>query len=663
MSYRRLLVLVLVVFVGVAVRRPQPVSAGDEWQPISQEELKMTSVPEAPGAPAIYLYRQVDRNDMGVQRGRGATEYNYVRIKILTEEGRKHANIEIPFERQRTNLSNIRARTVRPDGTIANFDGKVYEQTLEKTKGVKYLAKTFTLPDVQVGSIIEYHYNVDLEDYYIFRSYWILSEELFTKRAVFSLKPYDRPPWTVQWSWPAGLPKGTEPPKEGPDRIVRMSTENVPAFVIEDHMPPPNELKYRVVFTYHDEIPELNVDKYWKQFDKKKNGQVEGFIDKRKAMEEAVAGIISPGDAPEEKLRKIYARVQQIQNLTYLPRKSVEERKHEEIKENNNVEDLWKHQYGTGWDLTWLFLALVRASGMEAYPCLVSGRSEYFFRKERVDGRELDANVVLVKVNGKEAFFDPGAAFTPFGMLPWMETATIGLKLDKDGGSWIQTPLPESSVSRVERKADMKLTDDGSLEGKVTVTYTGLEAYALRMEERNEDDTARRKLLEDRMKEQVPAAIDLELKKQPDWKNANEPFVVEYEVKVSGWVSGAGKRALLPVGLFSETEKHMFEHASRVFPVYFAFPFQKVDEVNVELPLGWQVGSVPKPVDQDAKAVQYTLKAEGNNSSLHFKRALRSDLFMVPAEQYSALRTFYQLVRSGDEQQIVLQPGTASSDK
>ncbi len=663
MSYRRLLVLVLVLFLGAAVRRTQPVSAGDEWQPISQEELKMTSVPEAPGAPAIYLYRQVDRNDMGVQRGRGATEYNYVRIKILTEEGRKHANIEIPFERQRTDLSNIRARTVRPDGTIANFDGKVYEQTLEKTKGVKYLAKTFTLPDVQVGSIIEYHYNVDLEDYYIFRSYWILSEELFTKRAVFSLKPYDRPPWTVQWSWPAGLPKGTEPPKEGPDRIVRMSTENVPAFVIEDHMPPLNELKYRVVFTYHDEIPELNVDKYWKQFDKKKNGQVEGFIDKRKAMEEAVAGIISPGDAPEEKLRKIYARVQQIQNLTYLPRKTVEERKHEEIKENNNVEDLWKHQYGTGWDLTWLFLALVRASGMEAYPCLVSGRSEYFFRKERVDGRELDANVVLVKVNGKEEFFDPGAAFTPFGMLPWMETATIGLKLDKDGGSWIQTPLPESSVSRVERKADMKLTDDGSLEGKVTVTYTGLEAYALRMEERNEDDTARQKLLEDRMKEQVPAAIDLELKKQPDWKNANEPFVVEYEVKVSGWVSGAGKRALLPVGLFSETEKHMFEHASRVFPVYFAFPFQKIDEVNVELPLGWQVGSVPKPVDQDAKAVQYTLKAEGNNSSLHFKRALRSDLFMVPAEQYSALRTFYQLVRSGDEQQIVLQPGTASSDK
>lgn len=103
----------------------------------------------------------------------------------------------------------------------------------------------------------------------------------------------------------------------------------------------------------------------------------------------------------------------------------------------------------------------------------------------------------------------------------------------------------------------------------------------------------------------------------------------------------------------------MFENASRVFPVYFAYPFQKIDDVSIELPLGWQVGSVPKPVDQNAKAVEYTLKAEGANGSLHLRRTLRSDLFIVPATQYSVLRTFYQLVRSGDEQQIVLQPGTA----
>jgi len=65
----------------------------DEWQPISPEELRMTSVPEAPGAPAVILYRQVDRDD----NGRTGNEYNYLRVKILTEEGRKYGDVEIPY--------------------------------------------------------------------------------------------------------------------------------------------------------------------------------------------------------------------------------------------------------------------------------------------------------------------------------------------------------------------------------------------------------------------------------------------------------------------------------------------------------------------------------------------------------------------------------------
>ncbi len=108
MSYRRLFVLVLLLFVGAAVRRTQTVTAGDEWQPISQEELKMTSVPEAPGAPAISLYRQVDRKDLG----RANTEYNYFRIKILTEEGRKYGTVIIEYPRSKVFLPNERNRLI-----------------------------------------------------------------------------------------------------------------------------------------------------------------------------------------------------------------------------------------------------------------------------------------------------------------------------------------------------------------------------------------------------------------------------------------------------------------------------------------------------------------------------------------------------------------------
>ena len=67
----------------------------------------------------------------------------------------------------------------------------------------------------------------------------------------------------------------------------------------------------------------------------------------------------------------------------------------------------------------------------------------------------------------------------------------------------------------------MKLTETGDLEGKLTVTYTGLEASQRRIEERLSDDTDRKKFLEDEVKEAIPIACDVELTNQPDWKGSD----------------------------------------------------------------------------------------------------------------------------------------------
>src|SRR6185437_2439979 len=73
-----------------------PASASVGFQPVNPDELKKTSEPLAPGAPAIILYREVNRNDAGIFHQAGRYEEDYIRIKILTEEGRKRADIEIP---------------------------------------------------------------------------------------------------------------------------------------------------------------------------------------------------------------------------------------------------------------------------------------------------------------------------------------------------------------------------------------------------------------------------------------------------------------------------------------------------------------------------------------------------------------------------------------
>lgn len=631
------------------------VARADEWKPISPEELKMTSLAEAPGAPAVVLYREVNRDD-----GRTPHEDNYVRIKILTEEGRKYANVEIPFFKDSGNVTAVKGRSIRQDGSVAPFDGRVVEQTIVKAKGLKYLAKTFTLPDVQVGSIVEYKYTLDFNGVYE-SSKWVLSDELFTKYAKFSLKP--NADYALRWSWPLGLPEGSPPPKEERG-VIAMECRNVPAFLVEDYMPPENTLKYRVDFIYSDEtVPEKDAVKFWKEYAKKQNGKIEEFAGKKKAMEQAVEQTVAAGDAPEVKLQKIYARVQQVRNTSFEKEKTEQELKRDKQKDANNVEDVWKRGYGDGRQITWLFLGMARAAGFEAAPVLFSRRSETFFNNSVLNGRELNDNGVEVKVNGKVMYFDPGTAFTPYGTMPWWTTMAPGLKLGKDGGAWVQAPLPESDATKVERKAELKLDDEGTLQGKLTVTYYGSEAQNLRIEENNEDQTSRKKVLEDLVKEMVPVGIDVDLTNQPDWKSSSPTMVAEYTLKVPGWVSGAGKRVLLPVGLFAAPEKGVFDNASRIHSVYFHYPYRKVDEISIELPLGWKLSSLAKPVDQDVKAAAYQLKAEEHGGSLHLTRTLRSDLVMVPKENYPALRAFFQLVRTSDEEQVVLQPGAAVTER
>ena len=134
----------VLVTIGMALIVFRPALAGTaEWPPISKEELSMTDDPVNPGAAAILLYREVTTDDLkGIQ-----TEYR--RLKVLTDEGKKYADVEIPYVEKLFHVENIQARTIRPDGSAVNFTGQTFDRTVVKARRTSVHVKTFTLPEVQ----------------------------------------------------------------------------------------------------------------------------------------------------------------------------------------------------------------------------------------------------------------------------------------------------------------------------------------------------------------------------------------------------------------------------------------------------------------------------------------------------------------------------------
>jgi len=616
----------------------------------------MTSEPEAPGAPAIILYREVNRDDSNPLN---AHEDNYYRIKIFTEEGRRYGDVEIRFFRGMENIRGLHARTIKPDGSIVDFDGEVFTKEITRFRSEEFLAKTFTLPAVEPGCVIEYYYSRDWER--IFDSAeWLISEDLFTKSASFAFKPYMR--FNLHWL-DQHIPPGSPPAQQGPDHVIRMQLTNVSAFHREELMPPEDELNARVHFIYSRDAPEREPQKYWAKVSKRMNEQLESFIGKHEAMEEAVAQIVGANDPPEVKLRKIYTRVQQLRNTSYEPRKTAEEAKEANEKLPTNVEEVWQRGYGNEGQLAWLYLALVRAAGIEAYGVLASGRQRYLFRPALMQSERLDSKLVLVKLNGKDIFCNPGAAFTPFGLLPWQETDVTGFQLDKRGSTWIETPTPTSALARRERHAHLTLSKDGDLEGTLSVTYTDMAAAGIRSSERNADDTERKITLERSVKASIPIASEVELLNKPEWKDSTQPLVAEFNIKIPTWAFAAGHHVVLPVGVFGAQEKHVFEHADRTYPIYVDYPYAVSDDITIQLPPGGQISSLPKGWSHPSDAVGYSFKAEGGKGELHLSRSLDVNFVLMETKYYPALRSFFQQIKSTDDEQVVVEAGSPGASK
>ncbi len=642
-AFARLGALALLLSLSLVV-----VAHAADWQPVSPEELQMKREPKAPTAAAIYLYRQVDRDDAD------SVETLYSRIKILTDEGRKHANIELPYLKGSTSIRGLQARVIQVDGSIAEFDGTVYDKPLVKARGVKMMAKSFTLPNVGVGTIIEYRYQRVMPYGWAFDSRWLLSDDLFTKRGVFSLRPaYGL---LIRWSWPLGLPPDTKPPVDQRGTI-RLETRDVPAFVTEDFMPPEDVMKYRVEFIYEGEgSSQREPAAYWKAFAKRSDRRLQAFVSSRGVLEQEVARLVQPGDSAEEKARKLYARAQQIRNLSFERQATEQEVKREKREEIDSAKEVLKHGYAYADQITWLLYGLMRAAKLDVSLVLVSTRDNSFFDPAYMNSGQLNTCVVLVKLDDDALFLDPGTPFMRFGYLPWSETAVKGLRLGGDG-QWLTTSLPSSDESRVERKVTVKLTTSGSIEGKVTVTYSGLEAAWRRLNQRHDDATERRKFLENEVEYDVPSGINVKLTNEPDWIGPDSDLVAEFDFSVPGWAVYAGNRALLPMGLFSGSEKRVFEHSARVHPLYFSFPYRHTDEVAIELPSGWQVSSVPKDLSADIKVASYKANAQAAGGVLSVKREFVMNTIVIQQKYYSQVRDFYQAVRAGDEEQIVVTRG------
>jgi hypothetical protein len=640
-------------------------AAFEDWKPVDPAELslKTPTVEKEADAEGLFWEVRIDDNPDG-----DLIFNHYLRVKVFTERGREsQSKIDLPFGNlygREVKINDIAARTIKPDGSIVELKKEdIFERTIVKVSGLKVKARSFAMPSVEPGCIIEYRWRevrARTDAHYLRLQF---QRDIPVRRVQYLIKPYDYPGLSFNSVTLHGQSAPWVKEKNG---FYSTTMTNMPALMEEARMPPEDQVRTWMLVYYArgDSRPDPN--KYWIDFGKEFYENNKSLIKPNDEVKKMAASLIAEAKTDDEKLERLFDFCRtKIKNWNDdASTLTAEER--EKLKGNKSPGDTLKRGVGSSQDIDTLFAALANAAGFDARIALSPDRGDLFFDKSLPNSYFIDPRNIAVNVGGAWKFFNPGYNHVPYGMLLWREEGEQALITDPKQPIWVETPMSSPEKSQIKRRAKLKLSDDGTLEGDISVEYSGHFAIERKEELDEESETERVDRLKTEMKERLSAAeiSDIKIENVSDYV---KPLTYIFHIRVPGYAQRTGKRIFIQPAFFQRGLTPLFATTGRKHPVYFHFPWSEDDHVQIELPPGYALDNADAPAPfGSGKISEYrpALSVTSDGKMLIYKRVFffgGSNAVLFPLDTYPALRAYFDQLHKQDNHNLALKQAAASN--
>ncbi len=627
----------------------QSIFAQDKnWREVTPAERQMTTSKVEPNADAEAIFWEIRVDDSQTN----LIMKHYVRVKIFTERGReKYSKVDIPFIKG-TKVKDIAARVIKPDGTISELaKTDILEREIVRIDKLKVKAKSFAVPNVETGVIVEYRYTESIQGW-ANNMRMTFQHDIPIQNITYYFKPVLDGKYLT-------FNMGDNVFVKDKNGFYRATMENVPAIKEEVQMPPQDEIRSWLLMYYMD--ASVTTKDFWgiagyylaKDFD------IKDTLKPGKEVKAAAEQIASGAQTPDEKLAKIFEFSKtQIKNISYDPQLTDEQK--EAIKENKSTGETLQKKQGTATEINQLFASMATALGFEARLAFGGDRSKKFFNPQQAHVSFIHFSSIAVKVGGEWKYYDPGSFFLPFGMLAWFEEDTSVLLLGaKDYLRNIRTPISGVEKSVAKRSGKFKLLEDGTLEGTVKIEYTGHLSYLRKMDNYDKSPDKREEILKEEIKGRMSTAevsnISIE-----NVMDAEKPFTYQYKIRVPNYAAKTGKRLFLQPGVFEYGTTPLFSSAERKYPIYFHYPWSEHDNIEIELPKGFALDNAETPatIEDPSKigSLSFRVTFDKTTNMLNYQRRFHfaNGSYLFPAGAYTPVKNLFDAFNKADLSPITL---------
>lgn len=561
------------------------------WREIPPAEFAAERSPVAPDAGAMILLREItiDNGDFD-----GVTQAFYVRIKVFDQKGIDALlQTQIPYERGQ-NLRGIAARVVRPDGTSIEVDKKsIFTREVVRVGREAVLAKSFSFPALEPGCIIEYQYRVYSDDI-LLGLHLPMSDDFPVSTTRIRLRTFGLPGLRVQVLWSSQL---NMEKLEDRDRGFHVfEGHDIAPAAVEAFSPPDSVIK--PWFTFYFTPSDGSATDFWSYEAGALAAAAKEQLAARRPIKEAAQRLTAGITDDRAKLQRLYDYCRtEIKNLSYDTCGYTPEQI-EDLKRNRSPSDTLKNGYGTNLDINLLFGAMLNALGGKCILAYCGDRSLFHFHRNLRLRGALPQILVAMQQGGAWEFFDPGAMYLPCGQLRWMNDGTSAIVIEGKTWWFVEIPRTAPEFSTINRTAQLRLEEDGTLAGEIVIQMSGHDGIAAKhdFDAKTEDERreAIRTALVERLEQADLSDLVLEHVTDPD-----QPITIRYHVAVKGYAELTAGRMFLQPAFFQKGVPALFTASERKNDLFFPYQYQTTDTVTIDLPEGYEFEEprAPSPVN------------------------------------------------------------------
>ncbi|HRZ31923.1 MAG TPA: DUF3857 domain-containing protein [Flavobacterium sp.] len=617
---------------------------------VSLEEIQQTKHPLEPEAPAAILYKKVnvrysyDKNEGFLQ----ITEIVY-RIKIYNQEGFDYATQEeILF-----NDGNIREKVTRVNGSTYNIeDGKVVETKLKKEQVFENKINNnltelkFTMPNIIANSVIEYKYEItspfeqsmnaiscqykipvnyldvaiSIPEFYIFRpklkGYYPLVLNVSSEKASYV---YD-------------------------NNLYAIKQANIPSIVIEPFVDNINNyrasLDMEIVGIQYPGKFYKNYSLTWKSV-VNSIYQSESFGKELKMKNYFEEELKTAIDSVSESKQKMAAILEFCKN-------KIKWNDFNSIYSGKGVKEAYKKGVGNSADINLNLINMLNFAGFDANPILVSTKSHGIPLFPTKEG--FNYVIAGVELAGNKYLLDATDKFSTVDVIPVRAINWTG-RLIKKSGDFEEILLFPKIVSSENNVLSITLKDDNKITGKRRIHSSSYLAKSFRENYINNTKENYLEKLENKYEgitisnHEVTNEIDL-----------NQPVIESYDFEMVNMVEKIGNSLFFSPMFFLATSTNPFKAEKREYPIDFVFPVKSRTTINVNIPEGYVIESIPAPINiaMPDNLGTYRYAIQKTDASVQLVVQYEINNTYITQDYYDAVKDFFKQIVDKEAEKVVL---------